>query len=178
MWVVVAVGLTIGAIFLIKYWIETFNILQNLKTMCDKLCANIDSIKQQRLDNLLFLAKSTKQYSSHEFDTLEKTIEARSKGKSVDNEEFKKFMFGIQALVEQYPNLKADEMFNDLMDKDYEIETILRKARIEYNEKLQEFIQLIKSFPSNIVASFHKFKADNYNTYDTNESLTLKEFLK
>ena len=80
------------------------------------------------------------------------------------NEELNKYL----AIVENYPDLKANTQYMNLQKELGEIEDELQMARHRYNDEVTEYNTLIESIPSNIVASmfaFKKaelFKVDNY----------------
>lgn len=161
--IVIIALLIIGIFYLSKYWIKTFNIFQELKTHCDKLMGNVNSIKQQRLDNIYALAESVKRYNLHEYNTLLEIIKTR--GDLQKFPELKSILPSINALVEQYPNLKSNEMFNRLMGKDSLIENSLKEERFLLNKALREYNQFVRQFPSNMVAIVHQFKELDYTKF-------------
>src|ERR1700737_3020052 len=68
----------------------------------------------------------------------------------------------LLAVVENYPNLKANEQFNRLMDELAGTENRLSVARMRYNERLQEYNTARRRFPANITAKMFGFKEYPY----------------
>ena len=68
----------------------------------------------------------------------------------------------IVALVEQYPELKADEAFLSLMEDLVEIEDYLQYARRYYNGSARDLNNLVESFPANLFAGMFGFKAADF----------------
>ena len=66
------------------------------------------------------------------------------------------------ALVESYPELKANEQFLDLQRNLVEIEDKINTARLAYNHCVTRFNNLVESVPSNIVANIFGFKEINF----------------
>ena len=68
----------------------------------------------------------------------------------------------LLAVVENYPNLKANEQFNRLMDELSGTENRLAVARMRYNERIQEYNTQRRRFPSNVTAKMFGFKEYPY----------------
>ena len=66
------------------------------------------------------------------------------------------------AVVENYPDLKANENFLNLQNQLVEIEDQLQYARRYYNGAVRNYNIRVESFPSNILAGIFNFKQDNF----------------
>jgi len=66
------------------------------------------------------------------------------------------------AVVENYPDLKANENFLNLQNQLVEIEDQLQYARRYYNGAVRNYNIRVESFPSNILAGFLSFKQENF----------------
>jgi LemA protein len=62
------------------------------------------------------------------------------------------------AVVENYPDLKANTQYLDLQNELSKIEEELQRARHKYNDEVTEYNTVIESVPSNIIASIFAFK--------------------
>lgn len=161
LWIFVIILFLTGIGFGIKGWLDVYNDFQHQATKADSLFSNIYVARQERLDNIFALVKITEHYDIHEFETFKNVIDARArfiKEKVTVNP----LSPNLQAISERYPELKANQMFNSLMERDIEIETNLRKARKDYNTIVQEYNECLRSFPRNIIAHFHNMKPLGY----------------
>jgi LemA protein len=177
------VGLVVGVVLLvvlfllIRGWITIYNKFQYWINRAERKFADIDVVMQQRIDNILALAQMVKKYDIHEYKTLKDVIEARSrwtKGTSLNEKvrvasEVENNYLKLQAVLEKYPDLKADKLHLTLMSKDSHIESRLRKTRLEYNRVAQKYNQRIKTFPRIIVARAHNFTKLDYLSFEGQE---------
>ena len=69
---------------------------------------------------------------------------------------------GMLAVVEQYPNLKADQQYTNFQREYTAIENSIRSETVYYNEAAQDYNTTIKTFPNNILANFTNFKEKPY----------------
>ncbi len=174
LWIVISLVILVWFTY---RWIAYYNLFQHLKTSADKLYADVHTITQQRLDNLNALATIAAKYNVHEYGTITDTIKARGSFNSAKSEQ-PLSPFNIQALMEQYPNLKSNEMFVPLMTRDSEIENLLREARMKYNRTVRRYNQNLIQFPSHIVANTHHFEALRYITLPSQEAYLPKDLFK
>jgi LemA protein len=121
---------------------------------------------QRRNDLIPNLVETVKGYASHEEGVFKEIADARSKLLAAKSPE--EFIAGanqqssalgrLLAVVENYPNLKANEQFNRLMDELSGTENRLTVARGRYNERIQEYNTTRRRFPSNVTAKVFGFK--------------------
>ncbi len=142
----------------IPWWIRTYNEFKYLLTRAEREFASIDAVIQRRWDNLHALSQIMKSYDSHEHTTLKEVVEARKPQQSNGY---------VNALLEQYPDLKANEMYSTLMDMDSKLESQLTQVRLAYNYSSQRYNELMRTFPYNIVASTHNFEELEYLKFKT-----------
>ncbi len=156
-----------AVIAVIAIWaIATFNTFKKLKIRVDEAFATMDVYLKKRYDLIPNLIETVKGYMSHEKDTLEAVIEARSKsvsskdiGERTENENALTQTLGrLFALAESYPDLKADSQFNGLSDTLKGTEDEIAKARKYYNAIVREYNTKRELFPSMIIASFMALK--------------------
>lgn len=159
MYIILTVILIIIIIIFIKY-----NQLIKLFNKVKKAKANIEILSNKRFDLIPNLVECVKSYSKYEGTTLEDIVALRNnynKGEYLNinqvgkmNDELNKYL----AVVENYPNLKANAQYMDLQEELSNIEDELQEARHIYNEEVTNYNNLVETIPSNIVAYMFNFK--------------------
>ena len=127
----------------------------------------MDVYLKKRWDLIPNLVETVKGYAKHEKDTLAKIIELRNDNAGYDNlsvndkvDVNSKLTSGISkimALAEAYPELKANENFQNLSNQLTKIEEDIANARKYYNGAVRKMNNMVQMFPSNILASCFKF---------------------
>src|SRR3954451_1170033 len=125
---------------------------------------------QRRNDLIPNLVESVKGYSTHEetvfkdiADSRSKLLAAKSPAETIEAANQQSSALGrLLAVVESYPNLKANEQFNRLMDELSGTENRLATERMRYNERIQEYNTTRRKFPSNMTAKVFGFKEYPY----------------
>ena len=141
--------------------------------------SNVETVYQKRANLIPNLERTVKSYSQFEQETLTKVIEARSKATSITIDptnmteaDLAKFQAAqgalsgtlskLMAVVEQYPNLKADQQYLNFQREYIAIENSIRSETVYFNEAANDYNITIKSFPNNILANFTNFKEKPY----------------
>lgn len=125
---------------------------------------------QRRNDLIPNLVETVKGYASHEEGVFKEIADARSRllaaktpEETIQAANQQTSALGrLLAVVENYPNLKANEQFNRLMDELAGTENRLGVARMRYNERIQEYNTTRRRFPSNVTAKVFGFKEYPY----------------
>ena len=142
--------------------IGIYNSIVRLKHNVDKSESAIDVYLQQRFDLIPNLVEVTKSYMNYESDILTKIAKLRTaykENKDVNaSNELNNQYNSIMALVENYPDLKANEQFLKLQKSLVKIESQLQAARRIYNNDVTKFNTKITTFPNNLIASLFGFK--------------------
>lgn len=133
----------------------TYNSVIALGEDVDAKWAQIENQLQRRYDLVPDLVKIANKYASHEKDTIEAVVNARTKlngANTVDEEmsaskELEGAISRLLVVVENYPTLKADATYVSLMDEMSGTENRIAVARKDYNESVKEYNVKIKSFP-------------------------------
>ena len=141
-----------------------------------KAWANVNTEYQQRSDLVGNLVNTVKGAANFEQETLTKLVEARAKATSINltadqltPENMAKFqqaqgqMSGalsrLLAVVENYPDLKANQNFLKLQGQLEGIENDVRNSRKTFNESINTYNTKVRSFPMNLLAGMFGFKA-------------------
>lgn len=174
---VLAAGLLI---FLLLDWIRVYNFFIALKTEVLRKYGDIDAIMQQRKDMLNALGPIVRKYDVHEYGAIKNTIEARGGTRNKNGPIVQEALKGlnipnINALVEDYPDLKANELHLSIIGPGSisEVEFKLKEARLSYNTSAEKYNRVIKTFPMNIVATIHGFLQFDY--INLNNKVNLSE---
>ena len=128
--------------------------------------AQVQNELQRRNDLIPNLVETVKGYAAHETGIFKDIADARSRLLSAKSPEETiqaanqqtSALGRLLAVVENYPNLKANEQFNRLMDELAGTENRLTTARMRYNERIQEYNTTRRRFPSNVTAKMFGFK--------------------
>src|SRR5712691_8489534 len=128
--------------------------------------AQVENQLQRRNDLIPNLVETVKGYASHEegvfkdiADSRAKLLAAKSPDEAIAAANQQTSALGrLLAVVENYPNLKANEQFNRLMDELSGTENRLAVERMRYNERVQEYDTARRQFPANMTAKMFGFK--------------------
>lgn len=141
--------------------------------------SNVETVYQKRANLIPNLERTVKSYAKFEQETLTKVVEARSKATSINIDptnmteaDMAKFQAAqgelsgalsrLMAVVESYPNLKADQQYINFQREYTAIENSIRSETVYYNEAAKEYNTNIKTFPNNVIANFSNFKEKPY----------------
>ena len=158
----------IGAIILLLllYVMGVYNKLVTLKNRVKNQWSQIEVLLKRRADLIPNVVETVKGYATHEKETLDAVISARSKAvgaKTPEDEikangELSQALSRLLVVAEAYPDLKANTNFLELQRELKETEDKISYARQFYNDTASNFNIQIEVFPSNIVASMFNFK--------------------
>jgi LemA protein len=168
-WLIV---LIIIFVILALWLITSYNALQTGKIKIEEAESGIDVALTKRFDVLTKMIEVVKGYAKHEQETLEKVIELRNSvhqmsrasiaEKQAITSQMDQAMRAINVVVEQYPNLKANENFNQLQLTISDVEDHLQAARRVYNANVSSYNQKVQLFPSNVVAGMFNFSVKEF----------------
>lgn len=174
-----AVGVFFGiivalAILIIGYFISTQRSLVSLDEMCKNALSQIEVQLNSRFDAVVALAKTAAQYAKHESETIIQTIEARGghtsaatpAGINAQSDLLGQMMSRLNVVVEQYPELKASELYQNAQAGQAEYEENVRMSRMVYNDTATKMNRMVRQWPSSIVASMLHFDVKDYLKVD------------
>lgn len=163
--IVVAVIVIFGLMFMSSY-----NSFVNLEEDVNQSHAQIENQLQRRLDLIPNLVNTVKGYAAHEKDVIASISDARAKlagaktpeEEATANDQLSGALSRLLVVVENYPNLKADQQFTQLMDELSGTENRIAVARKDYNEQVAEFNKKVKRFPGSIIVGIGGFDEKEY----------------
>ena len=149
---------------LIIYLVVIFNGLVRLKHNIDRSWSNIDVLLKQRYDELPKLVRVCEGYMQHERAVLENVTRARAQldnaGSGTEvieaNNAISQALRSLFAVVENYPDLKADQAFRQLQSRVSQLEDQIADRRELYNDSVNLFNIRIEQFPDVFVANMMK----------------------
>lgn len=161
----------IALIVLVLLWlIITYNGLVQLRLRVKNAWAQIDVQLKRRHDLIPNLVEVAKGYMQYEKETLEKVIKARTqatqataiKEKQDAENLLTSALRSLFAVVERYPDLKANQNMLRLHEELTSTENKIAFARQYYNDEIARYNTSIKSFPTNVVASIFNFIVEEF----------------
>ena len=128
--------------------------------------AQVQNQLQRRNDLIPNLVESVKGYAAHEEGVFKEIAESRSRLLAAQTPEETiqaanqqtSALGRLLAISENYPQLKANEQFNRLMDELSGTENRIATERMRYNERIQEYNTATRRFPANVTAKMFGFK--------------------
>lgn len=170
----------LAVVAVIALWgFSSYNGLVSAEENVETSWAQVENQYQRRLDLIPNLVKMVKGYMKHEHDTFEDVIAARSKATQITidpsnatPEEIEAFQAAqgevsqalgrLLAITENYPDLKADKTFLDVMSQLEGTENRITVARNDFNTSAKDFNVKVRRFPGSIIASICGFEKKGY----------------
>jgi LemA protein len=168
-----AVGLGILAVVLLVVFGGAFvsrrNEMVTLKENIKGAWAQVDTVIQRRADLIPNLVNTVKGYAAHEQKVLEDLSNARAQlagarnpsERIAANTQLEGALSRLLVVVENYPNLKADQQFLRLQDELAGTENRIAVERRRYNGAVQTYNTTIQTFPNSLVASISGFQRED-----------------
>ena len=186
---VVLIVVAVIAIALFGWVKSTYNGMVSVEEEATTALANVQSAYQRRADLIPNLVQTEKGYASHEKETLEGVVNARSKATSItlNAENIKEYQQAqgelssalgrLIAIGEAYPDLKANENFRELQVQLEGTENRINVERNNFNKAVQTYNVAIRKFPSNLLAGIFGFeKMDKFEAAAGSENAPKVEF--
>ena len=177
--VIVLLVIVFLVIVLVASIVKPYNKIVTMEESVSSQWAQVENVYQRRADLIPNLVNTVKGYAAHERETFEAVINARAKATSVTVDPTKLDANSIQqfqnaqtelssalgrlmVVVEQYPDLKANQNFLELQAQLEGTENRITVERMKFNETAQNFNTYIRRFPQNIIAGIFSFEKKAY----------------
>jgi len=165
LWIVLGV-----AVVLVLMFIGLYNALVRLRNQVKNGWSQIDVQLKRRHDLVPNLIETAKGYMKHERETLENITAARSRAMGAEGvgatSKAEGALSGAMSkfflVVENYPDLKANQNFLSLQEELSSTENKIAFSRQSYNDQVMFYNNKIEMFPSNMVAGMFQFKAEEF----------------
>ncbi|MBQ2173395.1 MAG: LemA family protein [Bacteroidales bacterium] len=168
--------IVIVVVALLVLWVIS---VQNKLVKSDEICNNalkqINVQQVSRYDALQALIKLTREYASYEADTLQKVVEARKITSSpsptvaeinANEQALTEIASRLIAVAEAYPDLKANQNYQDAMQSIKQYEENVRLARMTFNDTVTRYNQQVRVFPASVIAGMLGFGKRDYLAED------------
>ena len=152
------------------YAVSIYNSLVRLRNQVKNAWSQIDVQLKRRHNLIPNLIETVKGYMTHERDTLENITKARSAAvdassiadKSKAESQLSGALGKFNLVVENYPDLKANQNFLSLQEELTSTENKISFARQSYNDQVLFYNNKIEMFPSNILAGMYSFIKEEF----------------
>mgnify|MGYP001056635396 CR=1 FL=1 len=153
-------------VFILGWGVLSYNRLIRLKVRAEESWRDIDTQLKRRYDLIPNLVETVKGYASHEKGVFEQVTLARAKAidasspkeQAIAEEGLRGALKSLFAVVENYPELKANENFLGLQQTLEQVEDAVQRSRVYYNAVVRDLNTRINIFPQNIIANLFSFK--------------------
>jgi LemA protein len=177
----------LGIVIVTIFWaIVSYNTLVGLRNQVKNAWHQIDVQLKRRYDLIPNLVEVVKGYMSFEQETLQKVIQARNMAMQAQGPRAQAEAEGMLtgalkslfALVESYPDLKANQNVSRLQEELTSTENKIAFARQFYNDSVMGYNNAIQMFPSNLIAGSFQFTAQEFFQVPETEKAPVKVNLR
>ncbi len=169
---------------LVVLFIVLYNRLVALRQTRENAFSDIDVQLKQRYDLVPQLVETVKGYASHEKEVFENVTNARAQvgaAKGVGDERVKAegmlgaSLMNLLAVAENYPELKADQNFQKLMNELSDLENKIAAARRFFNNATAEYNTATEQFPAVLIANMFGFSKQEFFELDDAQKTAVQE---
>ncbi|QQK07302.1 LemA family protein [Miniphocaeibacter halophilus] len=164
------IAIIIVVALLVIFIISSYNNFIKQREMVKNSKGQVATQIESRWDAITNLIEATKSYQKHEDVLLRDITMSRSnvdRNSNIEDLEkndelFKQAVDRLNFVVENYPDLKASEVYQNTMTQVDKYENNVRHSRMIYNDTVTKFNTNIQTFPNNLIAGIFNFKEEEY----------------
>lgn len=168
-WIILAVIAAIVILIAVGV-MSTYNGMVGMQESVDSAMSTIDVQLKRRTDLVPNLVNTVKGFAAHETEVIDSVTQARAQLAGAQTVEEKaqadtalnSALSRLLVVVENYPDLKSNENFQQLSDELAGTENRIAVARQDYNSAVKAYNAKIRSFPANIFAGMFGFEQAQY----------------
>lgn len=155
----------------IVWFVAQYNSLVSLRNYIAESWANVDTELKRRYDLIPNLVATVKGYAAHEREVLERVTELRNRclanngspsDQAQDESQLVDALKRLLVVVENYPQIKADQHFLKLQQELINTENRIQAARRFYNGNVRDYRNKCETFPSTLVAQMFGFRSQEF----------------
>ncbi|MEZ4754771.1 MAG: LemA family protein [Bdellovibrionota bacterium] len=180
------ISLLIGLAVIALAIFALYNGLIAKRVATENAWSQIDVQLKRRHDLIPNLVETVKGYASHEQETLQKVIQARNSAISAGKDQSlaaqgqaENMLSGalkqIFALAESYPDLKANQSFQQLQEEISSTENRISFSRQHYNDSVAVYNTAIQQIPAKFIADFAGFEKREFFEVDADQKAAMQE---
>jgi LemA protein len=178
-WIIAAAVAVVVALWAIAL----YNGLVNRKVETENAWSQIDVQLKRRYDLIPNLVETVKGYAKHEQETLERVVQARNQALGArtvgEHAQAENMLTGalrsLFAVAEAYPDLKANQGFQQLQEELTATENRIGFARQHYNDSVSQYNSALMRFPSNVVGNVFGFRQVEFFQLDAAEAAAVRK---
>ncbi|MDD2402652.1 MAG: LemA family protein [Clostridia bacterium] len=171
-----------GVVLVLIYSLVIYNSLIKSNNTVKEAFATMDVYLKKRWDLIPNIVETVKGYAKHEKETLENVVKLRNTAynnlspddKIKTNEILTQDVSRLMMLAENYPDLKANQVFLDLSSQLTKVEDDIAQSRKYYNAVVKNFNNKVQMFPSNLFANIFGYETKKMFEADSSERASLK----
>jgi len=165
----------VAAVVILLWVAMLYNSLVRSRNTCRESWSGIDTELKRRYDLIPNLVETVKGYAKHEQEILQALVDARSRALSSngspanqarDENALVKDLNRMLAVVEDYPDLKADRSFLHLQEELVDTEDRIQAARRFFNANVRDLNNKVESVPTNLLAGMFGFQKEEFFEID------------
>jgi LemA protein len=165
---ILIIAVVAGAILL--WGVSSYNRLVRLRVRAEESWRDIDTQLKRRWDLIPNLVETVKGYASHESEVFERVTAARAAAIDASGpqeqaraeEGLRGALKSLFAVVEAYPELKANENFLQMQGTLEQVEDAIQKSRRYYNAVVRDLNTAIQVFPQSVIANLFRFESREF----------------
>lgn len=182
----VIAGILVAGLGLYGFVQGTYNDLVRKDEAVKAAWAQVETVLQRRLDLIPNLVETVRGYQIHEQEVLTRVTEARSRvaqsgagiaDQAKANNDLSSALSRLLVVVENYPQLKANENFARLQDELAGTENRISTERGRYNQAVRDYNVRVRAFPASLIAGiFHFERAESFEAAEGASSAPKVDF--